>query len=149
MRRGDLSSLPAPRVHVHWEVLFKDPEEGAWWRKHVWRVLIKLRWVPFIAMMLKPKLYAKGWLEKEAGKFQFELVVVGVKCLGDALRRVADEQQLWLADVGVHGSWETYAAVARMDTHLVELVHLEPGSLPLMFGVPVVPYVGWGHRFGL
>ena len=147
MKRGSLNNRPAPRVYVDWRVLFIDPEYGAWWRKYAWRSLQWFKGFPLMAMMLRPKKHSKAWLEKHA-QYQFIVVTVGVWALQMAVDKAAEEHGLWIGGRQGFDDWQSYAEMARMDGHLVELVVPEPQELPVMFGVPTVKYAGWGHQIG-
>lgn len=151
MRRGQLDNLPAPQVDVDWRVLFVDPTHGSRWREFAWRFVS--RWAHLlpvwaIAPFLRVRRNAGSWLLRFGGRFEFEVVVIGPDSLARAVRWVVESNELWVRRTAGYADWHAYAEGARPNGHLVELVVPVGADLPLLQGVPVADYRGWGHDPG-
>jgi hypothetical protein len=135
-------------VHVDWRVAYAPPTVG--WRASAWKLAVRYGREDLVATFLKPRTDVYRWLQSNAGRFAFDIVVVGRhrRSPKDALQSLVLRDRLWVASVSQYEDWAAYARDAGQIPRLIELVVPEGVEAPVLEGLTVRPFLGQGHRIG-
>jgi hypothetical protein len=115
----------------------------------LWRLFDKVGFAGGLCRLLILKRHADNWIVRRTGIFQFDLVVVGEgQAVCKAVAMAAERDSLWIVNIAGFDSWSAYGEFGRAVRNLVELVVPVDTEMPLLMGVTVRTYGGWGHVIG-
>ena len=89
------------------------------------------------------------WIASVSDRFAVDLVLIGPRRVLELLELASEAADVWIRDYEHFNNWHVYAADARQNRHLVEVVigaGTDPGDQ--MQGIEVSRFTGYGHQIG-